>query len=62
MDELPDITTSEAFKRMRDAGLIPLGVISYDMTAGEFKISIIRGQDTSEVNALLAKLGLKGQF
>jgi hypothetical protein len=47
---------------MRDAGNMPIGIVSYDMGKDELKFSLLHGVDPEEANALLERLGIKVTF
>jgi|HubBroStandDraft_1064217.scaffolds.fasta_scaffold2955872_1 hypothetical protein len=57
-----EITLKEAIEKMRDAGNMPIGIVSYDMGKDELKFSLLHGVDPEEANALLERLGIKVTF
>jgi hypothetical protein len=52
-------TIREALDEIRNAGRVPLGVLSYDVAQEDFSLYLCPDVDSSEVNALLAKLDLQ---
>jgi hypothetical protein len=46
-------------KEIRDAGRVPLGVVSYDVEREEFVLSMCPDVSWEELNALLEKLRLR---
>jgi len=50
---------SSAVSKIRDAGRVPLGVLSYDPRTDSIHVQIFKDiQDVEEANALLLKYGL----
>jgi hypothetical protein len=52
----------EVLKELRDRGCVPIGILSFDMNEEEVILSLVEGVEVGEVNALLAKIKLKGIF
>ena len=57
-----DITVRKVLEDLREQKYIPLGIIAFDMNQEKLSISLFRGVDVEEANALLEKVGLKGKF
>lgn len=49
-------------EQLRDKGVVPLGVISYNFTDEKLELSVFQGVNTEEVNALFERLGLRVGF
>jgi hypothetical protein len=58
-DPLDKLTVREAIDQMRSNRLVPLGIVSYDLESESIVVTIFKGLDTEEVNAMLAKLNLR---
>jgi hypothetical protein len=51
-------TVETVIERLRDAGKVPLGVLSFDVEKDRVTLDLFWNVDMTEVNALLEKFGL----
>jgi hypothetical protein len=51
-------TVETVLERLRDAGKVPLGILSYDVDKDRVTVDLFWNVDMTEVNALLEKFGL----
>jgi hypothetical protein len=51
-------TVETVIERLRDAGKVPLGVLSFDVEKDRVTLDLFWMTDMAEVNALLEKFGL----
>jgi hypothetical protein len=57
-----EISLKNALDKMRERGLIPLGVISYCTERDAVVISLIAGTDREEAQAIFAEAGIAMQI
>jgi hypothetical protein len=60
--ELQAIKLVTVIERLRDAGRMPLGIMSYNMDKDRVDLHLFFNVDPTEANAILEKFGLEANF